>query len=161
MTPSGLKIWFLLLSAPTVHACSCSFPTVADALRNSPIVFAGQLTSITYFDPIRYFEGSGKIGRRPRRLAATFRVSTMFKGSGDKTVVVHAIDAPGGCASFSGMIGSEWVIFAARQTVRLGSEWKGVLREGHIFTTIAPCSLSAQGEQAVKVGDALRALTRQ
>ncbi len=160
MMSSVLKVWLLLLVAPTVHACSCRFPTVADALRNSPLVFAGQLTSLTYLDPLRYVEGRGKIGMRPRRVAATFRVSTVFKGPGDRTVVVHGINAAGGCASFSGKIGSKWIIFAARQTVGAASEWEGVLREGDTLTTIVPCSLSAQGERAAKIIEDLRALSK-
>lgn len=135
-------------------ACSCTFPSVPDAVKKADLVFRGRLVSVQYIDEIRYVADPIANGRQvpvPRRFLATLEVSEVWKGRVGRRIVLHTREGSSDCIGFWTEVGKEYLVFANVGSIRPKGkgvyripEWTDKLEIGQQIISPGVCTLNEQ-----------------
>ena len=142
------------LASGSCLACSCSFPSIPNAVKKADLVFRGRLINVEFIDDLRYVAGPIAKGRQapiPRRFLATLEVTDVWKGLVGRRIVLHTREDSSDCVGFWTDVGKEYLIFANVGHItpkRAGEyripEWTDRLAIGRQIISPGVCTLNEQ-----------------
>jgi hypothetical protein len=145
---------FGLAAVQSCVACSCTFPSVPNAVKKADLVFRGRLVNVEYMDGIQYVAHPIAKDRKepvPRRFLATLEVSEVWKGLVGRRIVLHTREGSSDCVGFWTEVGKEYLVFAKvgvitpkEEGVYRIPEWTDKLEIGRQIISPGVCTLNEQ-----------------